>query len=173
MDKKNKTDIIIAVITVLGVIGAALISNFDKIFPQDKSIPPPVHVESSDTLQESSSSVLTEKQEVIISTVPAQSESSQSVKNFDKSDFLFENKKVIEDKPELFSNGRISLSVRNSSDYECIVRISQFFKEKDEKEYELIKGSPFEISVGGAKYILHFADGVYREYCILSSYAVF
>lgn len=177
MDEKNKVfltaSIVAAIIGAMGITGAALITNFDKIFPQDKPTSPPLHVKPFDTTQKSSTSVLMPKQEIIISTVPAQSEGSQSAKNFDKSDFLFENKKFIEDKPELFSNGRISLSVRKSSDYECTVRISQLFKGKNEKEYELIKGSPFEVSVGGANYILHFTDGVYREYCIISSYVTF
>lgn len=177
MDEKNKESwivpIVVAVIGALGVIGAALISNFDKIFPQDKPIVPPVQVESSDTPQESTSSASTPKQEITTSTVPAQTENSHLVNDFNKSDFLFENKKIVEDRPELFSNGRVSLTVRNSSDYECTVRISQFFKENDEKEYKLVKGSPLKISVGGASYILHFADGLYHKYCILNSYAAF
>lgn len=183
MDEKNKVSwivpIAVAVIGTLGMIGSALIGNFDKIFSQDKPTVPPLHVESSDMPQENTSSASTPKQEITTSTVPVQPEIIfgnsliELEKKFNKSDFFFENKKMIEDRPELFSNGRVSLTIRNSSDYECTVRISQFFQEKDEKEYKLVKGSPFEISVGGESYILHFTDGVYREYCILSSYVAF
>ncbi|WP_446008685.1 hypothetical protein [Candidatus Electrothrix sp.] len=173
-DEKNKVSwvvpIFVAVIGALGMIGAALLSNFDKIFPQDKPTVAPVHVESSDTPLESTSSASIPKQEITTSTVSAQRKNLHLVNDFNKSDFLFKHKKIIEDRPEIFSDGRISLTVRNSSDYECTVRISQFFQENDEKEYKLVKGSPLEISVGEASYILHFTDGVYREYCILSSH---
>ena len=202
MDKKNKVSwivpIVVAVIGALGMIGAALINNFNTTSLQNNPSTPPVQVNLPDTLQESSPSASTPKQEIITSPVPAQPEKShveetdssitakenandihsasdnRSIEfdnDFNRSDFIFENKKFIEDRPERFSNGRVSLTIRNSSDYKCLMRISQFFKGQNEIEYELIKGSPLEVSVGGAKYILHFVDGVYREYCIISSYA--
>lgn len=101
---------------------------------------------------------------------PPNNEEKNNAENFKKASFVFKNKKFIEDEPYLFCNGKISLTVRKSSGDQCILTISQLFNKRNEIEYTIKKGSPIPASIGEKKFILHFINGEYRQYCLISSY---
>ncbi len=168
-EKDNKTLIIVAVIGLAGTLGAAFISNFDKFFPIDKK--EGSQVEKNQTAPSGEYRGNGE----IESNIRNEGENrtydkKNDVVNFDKSVLIFKNRKFNEGETITFLDGKFSITISNSSEYDCKMRVYQRFSIEKESNYRLVNGSPLPISIGSLKYFFHFNAGEYRKYCVITSY---
>ncbi len=173
MNENSKVLLICSIIGLFGMIIAAVINKSDFSWPKKEK-----QTQSTNKVSKTVDNNQLSKISLIpVNSSPEKENNHEAVNvksdiiDFDKSVFIFNNKRFDEEKTEIFLDGQISIKIYESSNNSCVLHVSQRIASKfKEEEYDLVNGSPLIISIRGIEYYLFFINGKYREYCEISSY---